>query len=445
MKVKRAIFIMVIVTTLVASCLVGCGEKTEKPAVSSETPSSTSEKPAPASEASAPEEREVINIGIVTSISGTGSSIGMGQRRAAELAIEDVNASGGVVINGVTYNFAPISVDDETKPEIAIRRVNEMKREQGVTCVLGGSLGNISTALNVEAMDNSFLFMASNGVPEIFYEKDAHSDTAMCITTVSEWMGRGAAAYMMGQAGAKKIACLMPDYSIGQGTQKGFEQIAEKYPDVEFEVIWHPVDTPDLSSYIIKARDMKPDFLFVGSWANDAITALKQINEMGVKNEMKVMHFWLMDEFATGIPAEAIDGVYAQMFWYHDMSAFEDSQVVEETKRLTDKYFKKHGEPLGPYAMSSYYAVMEIKRAMELAQSTEPVALQKALKENPEFYTAKGRAVWREDGVPVYDYSSWIVEGLGIDERTNTPYGAEFDFAKVFAQVEGEDFVPPLN
>jgi branched-chain amino acid transport system substrate-binding protein len=234
----------------------------------------------------------------------------------------------------------------------------------------------------------------------------------------------------------------MPDYSIGQSTQKGFEQIAKDHPDVEFQVIWHPQGAADLSSYIIQARDYKPDFIFVGSWANDAITALKQINEMGIKEQTKIMHFWLIDEFATGIPPEAIDGVYGQMFWYHDMTGFEDAQVVADSKKLTDEYLKKYGEMIGPYSMSSYYAVMEIKRGMELAQSTDPVAIRKALADNPEFTTAKGKATWQTAGFPIYDYSSWIVEGLGTAERTNSPYGAKYDFAKVIDQVSGKDFVP---
>jgi len=439
--------VMVMVIVLVLGTLVACAQPAQTPAdtgSSSTAGESTGGSDQPATPLS--EDRGTLNIGVISSISGTGSSIGAGQRKAALMAIDEINANGGVTFGGQTYDFVGIPVDDETQPEVAIRRVNEMKREQNVTLTMGGSLGNISTALNRESVDNSFFFMASNGIPEVFFKEDEHSTTAFCITIITEFVGRGACSWMIEQAGAKKIACLMPDYSIGQGTMYGFESMFEElkaeYPDVTYEAVWHPVGTADLSPYIIQCRDMKPDFIFIGSWADDAITALKQCNEMGIKDQMDILHFWLMDEFAQGIPAEAIAGVYGQMMWYHDMTGFRDDAVVQETRRLSDMYFNRYGETMGPYAMSSYYAIYEFKRGLEIGGSTDPVDFRNAILSQPQFFTAKGYATWQEAGIPLYDYSAWIVQGLGVEDREGTVYGRYHDFAKIVYEVPTDRFVP---
>lgn len=389
--------------------------------------------------------KETVNIGVVTSLTGDGASIGVGQRLAAELAIENLNKAGGIKIGDTMYAVNGVIRDDETKPDVALRRLREMKRDYGVTAFVGGTFGNISVAMNNEAMNSDLFYLATNGVPESYYDKDVKADTSACIVAASEWGGRGAAAYMIDKLNVKKIALFLPNYSIGQGTLKGFEEIAKERPGVQYEIFWHPVGTADMSSYLIRVKEYNPDIVLVGSWGNDAITALKQIYEIGLKDQMNVMHFWLMNAFATGIPAEAIDGVYGQMFWYHDMSAFADKEVALASKEFSDMYIRKYGDPPGPYAMTTYSAVMEVARAMTLAGNTDPSKMMKALLASPEFTTPKGKAVWRPDGAAVYDYSTWIVEGKGAAERTSTTYDKKYDYAKILDVYDGKEFVPPSS
>lgn len=390
--------------------------------------------------------RDTINIGVITSLSGAGAVIGVGQRYGAELAIEDINNAGGVRIGDQTFNVAGVIRDDETKPEVALRRIREMSRDFDVSAFVGGTFGNISVALNNEAKNAGLFYIASNGVPESFYTPGVKGPTTAGIVAAAEWAGRGAAAYMIDKLGVDRIACFLPDYAIGQGTLKGFEEIISERTGVDYEIFWHPVGTADLTPQLILAREYDPDMLFIGSWGGDAITALKQVNEMGMRDQMDVMHFWLMNAFATGIPAEAIDGVYGQMFWYHDMSGFDDPDVVAASADFSQKYIRKYGDPPGPYAMTTYYAVMETVRAMELAGSaTDTDAMMAALMENPEWEGAKGTATWREDGAVVYEYSTWIVEGKGPDERTATNYDQVYDYATIVDVYDGDAYVPPSS
>jgi branched-chain amino acid transport system substrate-binding protein len=386
-----------------------------------------------------------INIGVITSLSGAGGVIGVGQRYGAELAIEKINSEGGILVGKKNFNLAAVIRDDESAPDVAIRRMREMARDYKVTAFVGGTLGNISMALSNESKNAELFYIASNGVPEDFFRNGMRSPTAASIVAAAEWAGRGAAAYMIDKLKVKRIACFMPDYAIGKSTLAGFEQIIKARPGVEYKIFWHPVGAPDLTAQLIQAREYAPEILFMGSWGGDAITALKQANEMGLKKQMKIMHFWLMNAFATGIPAAAIEGVYGQMFWYHDMSGFKDKSVVDATASFSSSYVRKYGDPPDGYAMTTYYAVIEAARAMTEAGDTDPKHMMSALMAKPKWQGAKGKATWRKDGAVVYDYATWIVVGKGEGERTATTYDRKFDYAKIVDVYDGGEYVPPIS
>lgn len=388
---------------------------------------------------------DTIKIGLIYSLSGPGASIGVGQMEGAKMAIEEINAKGGVSIKGKTYKLEAVARDDETKPDVAIGRFKEMVKDHGVKTVIGGTFGHVSMALNEESKRSGAFYLATNGVPEDFFKKGVKSPTSLCIVAAAEWAGRAAAAYMAEKMKVRKVSCFMPDYAIGKGVFKGFEDVIKNYSGVTYDVVWHPVGSPDMTTYLIKALGYKPDVLFVGSWGGDAINALKQAFELGAQKKTQLFHFWLMNVFATGIPAAAMKGVKGQMFWYHDMRGFTDPEVVKASEEFTRKYVAKLKEPPDVYAMTSYYGVFEAVRAMTVSGSTEPAKMYSALMSNPEWKGAKGPARWREDGTCLYKYSTYIVEGKGPEERRADRYPEKFDYAKIVDVYSGDAFVPSLK
>ncbi len=310
-----------------------------------------------------------LKIGVMYSLTGPGAVLGLLQQEAAQLAIADVNAAGGVKVNGKMVKLQGVFRDDETKPDVAIRRFREMTKDEGIKALVGGTFGHISMALNNESKKSKTFLMTTNGVPEEFFAKATKSPTALNIMATSDSAGRGAAAYIATGMKAKKVACFMPDYVIGQTTQKGFEAVMKDYPDVAYKVFWVPVKTADMTPYLIKVKEYAPDVLFVGSWGGDAISALKTAYETGLGKNMKIFHFWLANVFAVGIPASAMEGISGQMFWYWDMSASNDPAVVSASKIFSENYIKAYKNPPDPYAMAAYTGVIETARAINLAAS----------------------------------------------------------------------------
>ena len=338
-----------------------------------------------------------VKIGIMYSLSGPGEVVGKLQQEGAKLAIKDVNDAGGVSISGKTSLVEGFFFDDETKPEVATKHFKAMAG-QGITALVGGTFGHVSLALNDACKKTKMFFIATNAPPDDFFKVGVKAPASASIIGGGADAGRSAASYIADQIKPKKVACFIPSYPLGKAVLDGFKDIMNQHPEIDCKVFWHPVGSKDMKRDLEAVRQYKPDMLFVSSWGSDAISALKEAHNIGLKKDCKVFHFWMLNSFAMNIPPEAFEGVLSQVFWYHDLSGFTDERVVQVTAEFTSRYFKAYGSPPDAYAMAAYYGVREAVRAIEKAGSVDPAKVYAALMASPNWHGAKGEAVWRKDG-----------------------------------------------
>jgi branched-chain amino acid transport system substrate-binding protein len=378
---------------------------------------------------------DTIKMGIIYAMTGKGSALGTKQMDSAKLAIEEINAKGGADFGGKKVKIEAIYQDTETKPDVAVRKMKSMIKDNGITALIGGTFAHVSLAMNAQSKKTPIIFNATNGVPEKMFTKEEKGPYSLSMIPPAESIGSGASAYVTEVMKMKNIVLLLPDYAYGHGALRGHENVLKKMPDVKYQVIMTPVGTADMTPYLIKAMEAKPDIVIMGQWGNDAINILKQAYEMGMGKKTKIFFQWIVNVFATGIPPEALKGVMCQMFWYFDMTGFKDPEVVKAANAFTDRYRAAYGEPPDPYGCSAYMGVYEVVRGMELAKSTDPKKAYDALMANPDWTGPKGPATWMIDGNPRYKYSSFIALGLGADERKT-----KWDYVKIIDYYGGKYF-----
>lgn len=384
---------------------------------------------------------DTIKIGVIYSLTGAGSSLGPIQAQGAKLAIKEANDAGGITVGGKKYTIEVVERDDEGKPDVAIRRVTEMIRDSSLKAVIGGTFAHVSQAMNGLAKKQKYFLMTTNGVPDSYFSKEEKGPYALCSLGDNGMVGRGAAAYVIDVMKAKNVVFFMPDYAYGRFAYGGAQQVLKKRPAVQSNVVWSPLGTADMTPYLIKCMEHKPEVICMGHWGNDAINVLKQAYEMGLRSKTKLFFNWVIDSMAVGIPPEALHGVWCQLWWYHDMSGFKDPEVVKTSQEFTARYVAAYGIPPDPYAMSAYYGGAETLRAMKLANSFDPGKMYDALMAKPNFNSVKGPAKWRVDGRPQFKYNSWIVEGKGPKDRKDIKY----DYAKIVDVYAGDAFLPSVQ
>ena len=184
----------------------------------------------------------------------------------------------------------------------------------------------------------------------------------------------------------------------------------------------------------------KPDVFIAAQFGGDAVALLKQVHQMGLSKDMTIFNAFITNVVAKGIPADALQDVYAMHYFYYDLESFADADVAASAKAFTELYEAKYGTPPDAYATIAYTAYSEMLRAFESAQSFEPEAVAAALNaDGGKFSTVKGPAHWREDHAAVYDYAAFLVKGKGAADRKS-----EWDLFSVEGSLGGDSVMPKL-
>jgi branched-chain amino acid transport system substrate-binding protein len=389
--------------------------------------------------------QDVIKIGAIYSMTGPVAAVAKLQQQGTTLAAKEVNEAGGVDLGGKKVKLEIIFADDQAKSEIGTKLFEDMVRKNGITAVIGGSVAHIPLAINHAAKQDKALFIATCASSDAFYQREVKAPTVLGILASASDIGRAGASYLVEKMKPKRVAFFVPAYAFGQALVTGFEPTIKKHPEITYKIFWHPFGSTDIKRDLEAVRDFKPDVVAIGSWGQDAVNALNRAFEMGLGKGAKLFHLWTVDALAVPVNPDAMKGVIAQMFWYHNLTGFNDEAVVRASDEFTAKYKKEYNEPPEAYGMVSYFAVKEAVRAMELAKSTDPTKMYEALMSSPQWNGAKGQATWRKDGRCMYKYFDWVVEGKGPNDRKEGMFGSKYDFAKVVDAFSGDAFAPTLQ
>lgn len=383
---------------------------------------------------------ETIKIGVIYSISGTGSAVGKIQIDGIKLAIKQTNEQGGLKMGGKKVMVEAVMRDDETKPDVAIRKFRELLNEN-VKVIVGGTFAHVSQALNEQAQPGQAYVMVTNGIEEKTFEKKNKAPYFLSSVGGVDAVGRICADYVARTYKPKHVMLFLPDYAYGRGAAKGAHKVFDsRYPEIKISEIWSPVGTLDFTTYIIKIKEAKPDVVMMGHWGNDLINALKQVYELGLKKDTKIFFNSIGVAQAVGVPPEGLEGVTMGMWFYHDLTGLKDPQTVKAVADLTNVWMKEYNEPPDSFAMYAYLGMKETLRGIELSQSTEPAKVYQALMNNPEFMSAKGPVKWRIDGRPAYKYAKFIMDGKGLKEKKD-----KWDMFKLADAYTGEELCLSLK
>ena len=381
-----------------------------------------------------------IKVGILLPLTGTFAAVAQTQRDGALLAVDVINKKGGLAMPWGKVKVEGVVADDEAKLDVGVRRYRYMVGE-GVKGVGGQTWAPLAFAINALVHKDPMPYFPVCVMAKEGFIKGKLAESTFA-TAYSPWT----VGYMAGSAAIKalhkkRIFFLARADSWGWDMRDGVYAAAKEngaeivgYDEVS-------LGTGDFTTILEKVRAAKPDVFISAQFAADAVALLKQCQEMGLKKEMTIFNAFITNVVAKGIPAQALEGVYAMHYFYYDLSDFEDKTVAKSAKDFTDLYRAKYNAPPDAYATIAYTAYMEMFRGFETAKSFDPKKVSAALMANHgKFTSVKGSARWREDHAAVYKYAGFLVRGKGPEERKN-----EWDLFKVVGFQGGEAVYPSLK
>jgi branched-chain amino acid transport system substrate-binding protein len=337
-----------------AASVTACGSssssttETTAAAAAAETTAAGSEAAAPAADG------ETFKIGMIGPLTGGAAAYGLGVRNAAELAINEINAAGG--INGYQVEYNP--QDDEHDPEKSVNAYNTLK-DWGVQFVVGSVTSKPCIAVAAETYaDNMFQITPSGSAVECIAEDNAFR---VCFSDPDQ--GKASAQYIAENNLATKIGIIYDsstEYSTGilesflaEAKEQGLEVVAEEAFTAD--------NATDFSVQINSLKEAGAELMFMPFYYTEASTVLKQCADIDY-----APIFFGVDGMDGILSVENFDTSLAEgVMLLTPFSADEDSSA-DFVKAYQDAY----GEVPNQFAADSYDAVYAIKAAVEHANIT---------------------------------------------------------------------------
>ncbi len=381
-----------------------------------------------------------IKVGILLPLTGTFAAVAETQKQGALLAVDVINKQGGLNMPWGKVKVEGVVDDDEAKLDVGVRRFRYMVSE-GVRGLGGQTWAPLAYAINALVTKQPLPYF-----PVCVMAKDGFKKGKLAPSTFATAFSPWTVGYMAGyQAvktlGKKRVFFLARSDSWGWDMRDGAYAAVKQLGGTIVGYDEASLGTSDFTTILEKVRAAKPDVFIAAQFAGDAVALLKQAYQMGLGKQMTIFNAFITNVVAKGIPAEALQGVYAMHYFYYDLSNFPDKAVAESAKKFTDLYEAKYGNPPDAYATIAYIAYMEMFRGFEAAKSLDPKKVEAALLANGgKFDTVKGPAYWRKDHSAVYKYAAFLVKGKGASERKNP-----WDLFTVEGAMGGEEVMPTLK
>ena len=363
---------------MVVSSFAGCGSK----------PKETEAQGTEGSSAS-----QAFKIGGIGPTTGGAAVYGQAVKNAAELAVDEINAAGGV--NGVPFEFQ--FQDDEHDAEKAVNAYNALK-DWGMQILMGTVTSAPCIAVVEKSQaDNMFqLTPSGSAVESIAY------DNAFRVCFSDPNQGLASAQYIGENKIASKIAVIYDSsdvYSSGI-----YEKFAAEAQNQNLEIVAAEAFTADsktdFSVQLQKAKDSGAELVFLPIYYQEASLILTQANSMGYAP----MFFG----------CDGLDGILAVENFNTDLA--EDVMLLtpfaadaedEKTQTFVKAYEEAYGETPNQFAADAYDAIYIIKSAIEEGKVTPDMSVSdicEAMKGAMTSITYDGLTgegmTWEADGEP---------------------------------------------
>lgn len=374
MKMKKLLS-LVLTAAMTATLLVGCGGSEGS------------------SDVVTTDDSAVLKIGGIGPTTGGAAVYGTAVMNGAQIAIDEINAAGGINGMKIEMNFQ----DDEADAEKAVNAYNTLK-DWDMQVLMGTvTSGACMAVAEYAAQDNMFQLTPSGSAVECIAYDNAFR---VCFSDPNQGI---ASAQYIGQNGiASKVAVIYDSsdiYSSGI-----YEKFAAEAPAQGIEIVAAEAFTADnktdFTVQLQKAKDSGAQLVFLPIYYTEASLILAQADEMG----FAPMFFG----------CDGLDGVLAVENF--DTSLAEDVMLLtpfaadaddEMTKKFVATYNEKYGETPNQFAADAYDAVYIIKAAAEKAGLTTGMsasdiceALKPAMTEiTVDGLTGEGMT-WSADGEP---------------------------------------------
>ena len=367
-----------------------------------------------------------VKLGLIDPVTGVYAAVALSEVAGAKVAVEDVNAKGGVLGREVEL----LVEDSANNVGTGVQKARKLIDRDQVNCIIGDVNSAISLAIAGVTSEKRVLHIVSGGHTDVVTGKDCHWNVfRVCNTTT---MDVNAIAETLIEKFGKKWYFLTPDYAYGHSVQAAFVKKLQAAGG-EFAGDLVPLGTADYSAYLIKAKAYNPKVLINVMGGGDQVNSLKQFVGFGLQNQMAVSGTLFELESLRAVPPEARIGWWTMEWWW-------DQPDNPHVKAFVAKMKKATGQTPSARSWFGYVSVHTFALVANHAKTLDGVKLAHALegfKLPPEVGLQPGQPEYRAGD---HELMSTVFAGEAHNAK-----GDPDNMFSVHARVPGDRAAGPVS
>ena len=302
-------------------------------------------------------------LGSTGPITGDAAIYGQAVMNACQIAVDEINAAGGINGYPVEFKFE----DDVADGETAVNAYNTLM-DWGMQALVGTVTSGACIAVSSKVYeDRVFALTPSASSTDVTAGKD--NMFQLCFADPNQ--GSGSAVYMSANMADAKIAVIYRnDDAYSQGIRDTFvTEAANLGLDVVYEGTFTADTATDFSVQLTAAQSAGADLVFLPIYYQPASVILSQADAMGYEPT-----FFGVDGMDGILTMEGFDASLAEGVML--LTPFSADAEDELTKNFVAEYQKRHGETPNQFAADGYDCIYAMKQALEAAECTPDMSAE---------------------------------------------------------------------
>jgi len=297
-------------------------------------------------------------IGGIGPTTGATAIYGTAVKNGAQIAVDEINAAGGINGKQIEYRFE----DDQNDAEKSVNAYNTLK-DWGMQMLVGTTTTAPCIAVaGKTASDNMFQITPSASAPYVLSSGNGNI-FQVCFTDPNQ--GIASAQYIAENKLAKKIGIIYDSSDVySSGIEEKFEAEAKTQGlNIVSKAAFTADSKTDFGTQLQKAKDAGADLLFLPIYYQEASIILKQADTMGYKPK-----FFGVDGMDGILTVENFDTKLAEDVML--LTPFAADAKDKTVQNFVKTYKEKYEDTPNQFAADSYDAVYALKAAIEESKAT---------------------------------------------------------------------------
>ncbi|MGL6199658.1 MAG: ABC transporter substrate-binding protein [Lachnospiraceae bacterium] len=339
------------------------------------TQSSDSDSIQEESSSAASGDTTTLTIGINDCLTGGGAVYGLPEVNAMNIAIDEINEVGGIIVGDTAYTLEAVTYDNKSDPNEAVSALRKLIDRDEVKIITGwATTGSTMSAAQMMDQEDALMLVACAG--ELSITTQGY-ENVLRIRPPGAYTGGPAGDYVYNN-GAEKIAILgqLKDSMRAQYTEEFVKSYEANGGEILITESFEDADR-DMYTQLTKIVATNPEAIFIPGYVEPVAFAIRQARELGFAGEIYTFCGGNVEQFTDVLSLEELEGVY-------DIIPVEGTvEALGETAALYhEKYNELYGAYPPPNAVYGYDAIYALKAGIEAAGTVDDIsAICKAMKD----------------------------------------------------------------